>query len=128
MATRQTGTTRELSRRDVEHELRATLAARRELGADPDTDDALVRSFMGKLDWELDRRVEAAIAARERALAKRGRGFWSYALAGTVAAVSFPSAVVASMAAAHNSPYSVYSIPVIWLVTLLVNLLAILRR
>ncbi|WP_031159527.1 hypothetical protein [Streptosporangium roseum] len=43
-------------------ELRAAVAARRELG--PEYEDSLVEGFLEKMDQEIDRRVDDRIAAR----------------------------------------------------------------
>ncbi|MEV4185683.1 hypothetical protein AB0J28_30095 [Streptosporangium canum] len=45
-------------------ELRAAVAARRELG--PEYEDSLVEGFLEKMDQEIDRRVDDRIAARSR--------------------------------------------------------------
>ncbi|MDP9866679.1 MULTISPECIES: hypothetical protein [Streptosporangium] len=45
-------------------ELRAAVAARRDLG--PDYEDSLVEGFLEKMDQEIDRRVDDRIAARSR--------------------------------------------------------------
>jgi hypothetical protein len=47
-----------------EDELRAVLAARRELG--PEHDEHLVAGFVDKIEQEIDRRVEAKVADRRR--------------------------------------------------------------
>ena len=47
---------------DVQHELEATLAARRELGAVHD--DELVAGFLDRIEREVDRRVDERVAAR----------------------------------------------------------------
>ncbi|GAA3025041.1 hypothetical protein [Streptosporangium longisporum] len=48
-------------------ELRASLAARRELG--PDYEDSLVEGFLEKMDQEIDRRVDERLATRSPAQA-----------------------------------------------------------
>ncbi|MGC5015604.1 hypothetical protein ACLQ2R_32995 [Streptosporangium sp. DT93] len=48
-------------------ELRASLAARRDLG--PDYEDSLVEGFLEKMDQEIDRRVDERLAARAPAKA-----------------------------------------------------------
>ncbi|GGS52296.1 hypothetical protein GCM10010156_08710 [Planobispora rosea] len=47
-------------------ELRATVAARRDLG--PEFEDSLVESFLEKVDLEIDRRVDQRIEAQSRKL------------------------------------------------------------
>lgn len=47
---------------ELEAELRATVAARRELGEEYDA--ALAKSFLEKLDREVDARVQAALSVR----------------------------------------------------------------
>ncbi|MEU4830828.1 hypothetical protein [Streptosporangium sp. NPDC023615] len=48
-------------------ELRASLAARRDLG--PDYEDSLVEGFLEKMDQEIDRRVDERLATRAPAKA-----------------------------------------------------------
>jgi len=52
------------------HELEATVAARRELGAGHD--DELVSGFLDRIDRELDRRIEEKLAKRKDGVAPRG--------------------------------------------------------
>nr|BFE81455.1 hypothetical protein GCM10020093_040560 [Planobispora longispora] len=48
-------------------ELRATVAARRDLG--PEFEDSLIESFLEKVDLEIDRRVDERVAVQARKLA-----------------------------------------------------------
>jgi hypothetical protein len=47
---------------ETEHELRATLAARKELGTAHDDD--LIEGFLDRIGKEIDRRVDQQVAAR----------------------------------------------------------------
>ena len=85
---------------ELSAELEATLAARRELGEDYDA--ALARSFLEKLDHEVEARVHAALAARDAEQSKavpvvrgRRRGGSGFALASIALGIPV-SAVVAS--------------------------------
>jgi uncharacterized MAPEG superfamily protein len=49
-------------RGEIERELQATLAARKELG--PEHDEALIAGFLDRIDREIDRRVEEQLARR----------------------------------------------------------------
>jgi hypothetical protein len=59
---------RAMSDSDLEADLKATLAARRELGEEYDA--ALAQSFLEKLDREIDARVEAALSVRDAAVSR----------------------------------------------------------
>jgi hypothetical protein len=47
---------------EVERELEATVAARKELG--PEHDEQLIQGFLDRIDGEIDRRVEERVARR----------------------------------------------------------------
>ena len=48
---------------EVQKELEATVAARRELG--PEHDEHLIQGFLDRIDKEIDRRVEERVAERQ---------------------------------------------------------------
>jgi hypothetical protein len=122
MATRQPERRRGLVGQSLEQELRATVAARQELG--PDLDDALVRSFIEKIEGEIDRRIQAGIEARQKALAKQGRPAWSYVLSAVVAVTSLGIAVPVTIFASQAGPAGV---AIVWIVILIINLLSLIR-
>ncbi|MBN6054428.1 hypothetical protein JYK22_20980 [Nonomuraea sp. RK-328] len=77
-------------------ELRAAVAARRDLG--PDFEDALIESFLDKMGKEVDRRVDERLAALPKAkdLAKRSKAADGQRLA--LAIVSLSLGTVATIA------------------------------
>ncbi len=107
--------------RDLEADLKATLAARRELGAEYEA--VLARSFVEKLDHEVDARVEEALSARAARLRtppvarRRARG--GTGLAVSSIALGIPvSAVVASNL--HGSD-SLVGVVVAWAAIAVIN-------
>ena len=108
----------------LEQELRATLAARRELG--PEADEALVQTFLEKIEREIDRRIQDGIAARQRELARRGRSGWSLAVSGIVAVTSLGVSVPVTIALVAGGA-GLAGVAVVWAVILIINLLLIRR-
>lgn len=81
---------------ELEHELRATLAARKDLP--PEYEAALVKSFVEKLDREVEAKVRELVGherGRKKAKGRRRRGNSCFGLASIALGIPV-SAVVAS--------------------------------
>ncbi|HVC14631.1 MAG TPA: hypothetical protein VND62_07205 [Acidimicrobiales bacterium] len=106
---------------ELRADLEATLAARRELGDEYDA--ALARSFLEKLDREVDARVQQALTARDAGrsvsvLRGRRRGTSSFALASIALGIPV-SAVVASNL--HGNTDSLIGVVVAWAAIAAIN-------
>ncbi|NUW30998.1 hypothetical protein HTZ77_06130 [Nonomuraea sp. SMC257] len=99
-------------------ELRAAVAARRDLG--PDFEDALIESFLDKMGKEVDRRVDERLAAVPKAkdLARRSKAADGQRLA--LAIVSLSLGTVATIALTLQAA-SVGAILGIWFAIIVVN-------
>lgn len=125
MTTREPSRTGEAPAGDVGEEIQIAVAARKELG--PELEDPLVRSFLEKIDREIDRRIAVGIEARSRALARRARPGWSVVLSAVVAVTSLMAAVPATLAVVAAGT-GLVGVAIVWLTILIINLLVLVRR
>ncbi|SFL14232.1 hypothetical protein SAMN05216275_15910 [Streptosporangium canum] len=107
-------------------ELRAAVAARRELG--PEYEDSLVEGFLEKMDQEIDRRVDDRIAARSRkdAPAVRPSVDAGQRLALSIASIFFGVGATAGIAASTDN--GILVILILWLGIVGVNVSFALGR
>ncbi|WP_433240534.1 hypothetical protein ACQPYK_34645 [Streptosporangium sp. CA-135522] len=96
-------------------ELRAAVAARRDLG--PDYEDSLVEGFLDKMDQEIDRRVEDRITARSRkeAPAVRPSVDAGQRLALSIVSLVFGVSATAGIAVTSGENIPVVVILILWL-------------
>lgn len=114
--------------RELRADLEATLAARRELGDEYDA--ALAKSFIEKLDREVDARVREALSARDAerdvpVARVRRRGGSGFALASIALGIPV-SAVVASNL--HGTTDSLIGVVVAWAAIAAINVTHAIER
>ncbi|MFJ2029843.1 hypothetical protein [Streptosporangium sp. NPDC087985] len=106
-------------------ELRAAVAARRDLG--PEYEDSLVEGFLDKMDQEIDRRVDDRIAARSRKEAPAVRPAVEAGQRLALAIVSVVLGVVSTVALAFADTHA-FVIPLVWAGIISVNVAFTLGR
>ncbi|NUW42716.1 hypothetical protein [Nonomuraea rhodomycinica] len=99
-------------------ELRAAVAARRDLG--PDFEDALIESFLDKMGKEVERRVDERLAAVPKAEDLAGQAKAAYGQRLALAIVSLSLGTVATIALSLSDT-SAWVVLGIWFAIVAVN-------